>query len=76
MPLVINSFRADTHTHAYRHSGQKQFQETRYALAFDCRIWFNYFTLTVHITNYMCMVIKLAVVAFPPESDCSFDTSM
>ena len=36
MPLVINSLRGgDTHTHTqgHRHRGQKQFQETRHALA-------------------------------------------
>jgi len=35
MPLAINSLGGgDTHTHAYRHRGQKQFQETSHALAF------------------------------------------
>ena len=38
MPLVINNLGGrHTHTHAYRHRGQKQFQEISHALAFGWR---------------------------------------
>jgi len=34
MSLVINSLGVDTHTYAYSHHGQKQFQKTSHTLAF------------------------------------------
>jgi len=66
MPLVINSLGGRyMHIQAYRHRGQKQFQETSRALAFGWRIPdLKFFNLTNQYSNscnirmYWCMYVS------------------